>query len=229
MLRATALALAAALAAPATGSAQDFTYDSLLLGWVKLKGDDFDYKANAESYLRLYRADTWNQVKDNEFKLDAEKTKSVDIFKRKVKDFDLNEEITLTTKLVFGKYDFETKAFPLGTSRGSEINKKTYWYPEPRYPNGTLPYYMQVSFSNPDLLASLPMDRDAAEKFVEGRNEYNRIVNADVKFKLTKAKEGAGELLAEIQSVSIRDTVGMKAVVHKATKPKPKEEKKDEK
>ena len=230
MFRILALVTALTLAGPSVCTAQDFSYDTLLLGWMKLKGDDFDYKANADSYLRLYRADTWSQVKDDEFKLDAEKKKSLEIMKRKAKDFDLSEEITLTTRLVFEKYDFDNNVFPLATSRGSVVTKKTYWYPESRYPTGSLPDSMRLFFSNPELLASFPMDKDAAEKFVEGRKEYERVVTARVQFKLTKAREGAGELIAEVQSVTFHDTIGKKPLVHKATKPAAKDsEKKDEK
>lgn len=218
MLRFTVIAVAVALLSPAACPAQDFSYDSLLLGWMKLKGDDFDYEANAKSYLQLYRADTWAQVKDNEFKQRDEVKKTIDIMKRKVKDFDAGEEFTLNTKLTFDSYDFQTGVFPLGLSSKSPVTNKTYWYPNSPYPTGTLPNEMKVYFSNPEMLASFPMDKEAAEKFIDGRKDYQRQVNARVQFKLTKARESSGEVLAEVQAVTLHDAHGTKDLVLKAKK-----------
>ncbi len=211
--------LALTLSVPASVSAHDFSYDTLLLGWMKLKGDDFDHKANAEAYLRLYRSDTWNDVKDDEFKVDREKKKTVEIMKGKVKEFDLTQEFTLDTKMAVKKYDFDEKLFPLGSRwQGNSVTRTSYWYPNSRYPTGTLPSRTDVYFSNPELLASFPMAEADAEKFVEGHKERDRMVAVRIQFTLTKAREGAGELQAEIQSVTISDTLGKKRILHKATR-----------
>jgi hypothetical protein len=212
------LALALALFAPASCFAHEYSYDNLLLAWMKLKGEDYDYKANAESYLRLYRPDTWEAVKNNEFELDDETKKTITIMQRKVKDFDLTEEFTLTMRMHVGKYDFEDNLFPLSTEWGGAVDKSTYWYPRSRYPSGTLPRNVRVYFSNPDLLASLPMSKEDAKQLIQGRKQKDRVVNVRVQFRLVKAREGAGEILAEVQSVTICDTLGKKRLLYKATK-----------
>lgn len=221
MVRRTFLfALALLLLLSPSGFAHEFSYDKLLVAWMKLMGDDYDYTANAESYLRAYRPETWNLVRDDEFKIGREKQKTESIMKAKVKNFDLTQEFTLDTKMRFQTYDFDEKVFPLVTRwSDNSVSKATYWYPESRYPTGTLPYQMRVFFSNPELLASFPMDEKAAEKLVAGRKEWERFVNVRIEFKLLKAREGDGELQAEIKSLIISDTLGKKRVLHKVTIP----------
>lgn len=129
------VALVVAFAAVPPHHAPNATYDDLFHGWMQLRGEAFDYKPHSEQYLQLHRKDTWARVKGNEFKLETEKAKAADAMKRRADRLDLSQDITLTTRLTFGKYDFAAGSFPLTTtvgdamtgSRGT-LTTNSYWF-----------------------------------------------------------------------------------------------------
>lgn len=224
MTRPVALAVVLLVTLPAP--AQEASYDHLLYGWMKLKGEGYDFYPHADSYLKQHHKSTWARAKGSEFKLEPERVKAVLAMKERAEKVDLTKEFTLTTRLTFGKYDFDARAFPLTAhvgkddkTAGGAVTAESYWFVRNPKPADTFPDEVRVSFSNPELLATLPMTKQAAETLTRDRKESQRVLTAKIQLRLTKAGEKPGELVAEVQAVTLHDTVGTKALVKEITKP----------
>lgn len=205
---------------PTLASAQefyDFTWDTLLLAWMKLD-PTFDYHAHVEAYMRIYRPKLWEQVRNNEFQLKEREKETILLMKTRVAHFSLNREMVLHGFLELGKYDFASKSFPV-----ENMSETHYWY-QYRWAERPLPSRFQVFLSNPGLLASIPMEKDAAGQFLQRRTDsfgnIDRKIPATIRLRIIQRKDSPGELLGEIQSATVYSNSNRQEVILRVKKAK---------
>ncbi len=178
----------------------EFTWENLFLARVKLD-KDYDFDAHVDDYLKTFRADVWKRFHDDEFQLQKKRADALRIFKQRVEDFDLDQEFVIPRATVnMEKYDFKRSAFPI-----LEATADRYWYKH-RYTNSDFPPDISVFFKNPELMRYLPMQADAAERFLAARkNKYGNVdreMRASIRIRVCERKNELGdELLTEITGV----------------------------
>ncbi len=208
----------AALSAPAV--AHDFSWDTMVRAAMKLDAD-FDYEANVDSWMQVYRRDVWRRYHQDEFAMEEKRQQTIAMMKRAVAEFDLSEEIVLQTQFEVGQYDFTKHVFPV-----KKLSTTNYWYTSSRSNTGSLPYRFRIFFANPELLQAIPVEKEAARRFVKSRvDRYGRVdrgVTATVRLKVKKPKGNPGDFLVEIQSARLYHDKDRTRLLHEFKKPAPK-------
>ncbi len=202
-----------------TATAHDFSWDTMVRAAIKFD-PDFDYEANVDSWMQVYRKDVWKRYREDEFAMEEKRTQTIEMMKRSVEQFDLSEEMTLQTRFQLGKYDVKKLAFPV-----KSLSNTNYWYTNSRSGSGSLPYRFSIYLSNPEMLQWVPMPKDQARTFVKMRvdryGNVDRYVSATVRVKLKRPKSRPGEFLVEVQSARFYHDKGRTRIVHEFRKPKP--------
>lgn len=180
--------------------AYEFSYDTLLLAFMKLD-KNFDFEEHADAYMQLYRPQVWNRVRNNEFELEAKRRETVGQMKERVGAFSLDRDIVLLTTLELGKYDLKRKSFPV-----LNMSETNYWNAT-HYNDGSFPSRFRVFLANHALLAEVPMEVNQAQQFVRLRTDrwgdVNRNVAATIRLRIQRAKEPSGDLLGAIKSATL--------------------------
>lgn len=205
---------------------QSFTWNNMLLAWIKLS-DDFEYsERRIDSYMQVARPETWNDVRNNEFKLKKARGETLDLLKKRVDGFKVDGEFVLANaSMTFGKYDFKQKHFPI-----ENMTDTHYWYCNAeRFPQ-YLPNQFHAYFTNTKAFAGIKMDEEAAEAFIKERTnrfgDIERAIVGSIRFKIKKLKDGRdGEFLCEIVSMTIYGDRNKTKVI--AEMPAPAKAKKD--
>lgn len=195
----------------ATCGAHDFSWDNLLMAKMKLdKG--FDYGAHVDAYMKVFRPNVWKRYQNDEFELEAKREETIALMKERISAFDLNEEFELNATMTIGKYDFEQNEFPI-----VEATQSHYWY-EYRYSVAEFPSRMSAYFSNPEVVRAIPMEREAAQSFLNRRKDrygnIDRKVQVNVRFKIEKLKNARDEFLVVIESAKFYDDMGRTRMIH---------------
>lgn len=205
----------------ATASAEEPTYkfdwDTMLAASVKLQ-PDFNYRANVDSYLRLFEPDVWDFVRNDEFELDAQRKKTIEKFQAEVERFSLDQNVALNTWLTIGQYNFDTESFPVMNMSDD------YFWNKRRYSSGSFPREFRLYLTNHALLADLPMSPDEARSFLNRRKDRNGNVNRRVEVTLRirfvqLKRRSQSELLGEIQSARLFHDRQQKHVFRDIAKP----------
>lgn len=189
-----------ALIGSASAMAHDLNWDNLMMAAVKMQ-PQFDYEANVDSYMKIYRSDVWDRYRNDEFELQDKRDETVKMMKERISSFPLNEEFVVYTSFDFGDYDFKKQVFPLDS-----LTETTY-FPEFRGNSGSFPYTYKVFFKNTAKIGNINMAKDDARNFLKKRKDrygdVDRSVNAKLQFRITKLKNGRDELEAELTHVTI--------------------------
>lgn len=180
--------------------AHDFKWDNLMLAAVKLQ-PQFDYEANVDSYMELYRNDVWNRYRNDEFELQEKRHETIQMMKEKVSSFSLGEEFVIYTKFEFGKYDFKNQLFPLDA-----LSENVYFY-DKEWDSGSFPAKYVVYFENPSKVGNIEMNKEEARTFIQRRKSrsghIDREVGAKLQFVIAGLKNGSNELKAKLTQVTI--------------------------
>lgn len=183
-----------------TAIAHELKWDSLMLAAVKMQ-PHFDYEANVDSYMKLYRPDEWNRYRNDEFELQDKRQETIAIMKEQVAAFSLEEEFVVYTTFEFGDYDFKNEVFPLDA-----LGETTYFH-DRKYGYGTFPSEYKVFFSNPTKVGDINMPKSDAKDFLQSRKDrfgyVDRRLNAKIAFRITNLKNGRNELVGELTHVTI--------------------------
>lgn len=142
--------------------AHELKWDSLMLAAVKMQ-PHFDYEANVDSYMQLYRSDVWNRYRNDEFELQEKREETIGMMKERASSFPLEEEFVVYATFDFGDYDFKKEAFPLNA-----LSETTY-FNDRNDRNGSFPYTYKVFFSNPAKIGDINMAKDEAKSFLKSR------------------------------------------------------------
>jgi hypothetical protein len=197
--------------------AHDFTWDTLLIAKMKLQ-PGFDYAAHVDPYMKVFRPNTWNRCRNNEFLLQDARKETIKLMQQRVKEFDLNEDIELNLTLTLGKYDFETSEFPVVEATGNR-----YWYVY-RYTVREFPRNLKVFLKNPERISKVPMPKDVANQFLQRRKDrygnVSRRIVATVSCRIVKLKNAKDEFLVEVRSAKFFDDIGRKRLIYKVVEPK---------
>ena len=216
-MRLIPLSLLVLAAAASPAKAHDFSWDTMVRAAMKLD-PDFDYEANVDSWMQVYRQDVWRRYHQDEFAMEEKRQQTIAMMKRAVAGFDLVEEITLQTQFEVAQYDFDKSVFPV-----KKLSSTNYWYTNSRSRTGSLPYRFRIFFSNPELLQAVPMEKEAARRFVKSRvDRYGRVdrrVTATVRVKVKKPKGNPGDYVVEIQSARFYHDKDRTRVLHEFRKP----------
>ncbi len=184
-----------------TTFAHDFSWTNLMLAAVKMQ-PHFDYDANVDSYMQMYRPDVWNRYRNDEFELQDKREETIKIMKDRVASFSLNEEFVVHTVFKFGDYNFKKQLFPLDSLTANTCFSES----APRH-FGSFPYNYKLFFTNPSRIGDIDMVKEDAKKFIQKRKDkygsVNRRINAKLKFRIIKLKNGRDELEAELTHVTL--------------------------
>jgi hypothetical protein len=193
----SAIVVATVMAAR-VASATEFTYQNVLLAYLKLS-KDFDYQDSVDDWMKAFRPQVWNQAHDDEFLLDAKRKETLQMMKDSVARFNLAEPFVINTTVQFGDYEFDKQQFDL-----EPFSDATSFHVD--HCCDSLPQQLQVSFANPTILNGLPMPKDQARMFLNGRNAgfVDRNVSLIIEFKITQVS-GDNQMSAEIEQIQVRD------------------------
>lgn len=195
----------------ANSFANDFSWDNLLLARMKIQ-KGFDFEAYVDSYMKVYRPVVWKRSQNDEFELEDKRLETLSLMKERVESFSVEQEMELNCSMTLKGYDFENSEFPV-----KEAEESYYWY-KYRYTNSDFPSKLSIYFSNPEIIRTLPMDKDAARSFISRRKDrygnIDRTVQVSLKFKIVKLKNERDEFLVEIQSARFYDDKGRTRLVH---------------
>ena len=180
--------------------AYDFDWKNLLMASLKLR-QSLDYDANVDSYMQVFRPDVWNRYRNDEFEMAEKRRETIEIMKKAVAAYSLDEDIVVTTSMEIGSYDFETKGFPL-----DGLNESSYYYAS-SYQNGNFPNRFTMHLSNPAALGHLQLSEAQAKEFLNSRKNRNGEISRKVYVKLylrvKKFRNEPDALLGEITKYSI--------------------------
>ncbi|ACV69793.1 DUF4852 domain-containing protein [Desulfohalobium retbaense] len=206
------LALLCALVCSTSAMAHDLNWDNLMMAAVKMQ-PHFDYEANVDSYMKIYRSDVWDRYKNDEFEIQDKRNETIKMMKDRFSSFSLDEEFTIYTSLKFGSYDFDKQVFPLNSFSANS------YLVERRYNNWSFPKAYKVFFINPEKIGDINMEKDKAKNFLKKRKSsygnVDRNVNAKIKFSVTDLKNGRNELEAKLEHVTIYSDDQMSKVIQK--------------
>ena len=201
MLRKTVVTAAAAGTLLFTANAtavNEFSWTNLMLASAKLN-QSFDYETYVDSYMAEYRQPVYRKYRNDEFKMQAKREETIEMMKKRINNFDIDEEYLINTSVQMGQYDFNAGSFPI---QGPGPN--SYFYDTNTA--GEFPYRYKVSFSNTDMVGDLDMEASAAEQFVAERKDSNGNVNrelpAQLKFKIVE-RDSDDMLVAEFTEVTL--------------------------
>lgn len=185
--------------------AHDFNWDNLMLAHSKLD-PAFDYEVMVDSYMKVYRKPVWNRYKNDEFELESKRQETIEIMRKRISSFNLDEEFTIKTTFEFQMYDFKNEEFPLkklsSNSYFHESNNKVHWS------NSELGNTYSVFFDNTEIMKNLPMEKERAKLFIQNKKSssgrINRRLPTDIKFKIIK-HDNDYKLRAIITEITIHD------------------------
>lgn len=150
MKKSFTLAVLCTLMVSTSVMAHDLNWDNLMIAAVKLQ-PQFDYEANVDSYMNIYRSDVWNRYRNDEFELQDKREETIKMMKERVSSFPLNEEFVVYTSFEFGDYDFKKQIFPLDS-----LTEATYFHAS-NWNHGSFPDTYKVFFSNPSKIGDINM------------------------------------------------------------------------
>lgn len=214
-MRTVALTIAISLVS-ITCDAHDFSWDNLLLSKMKIQ-KGFDYEAHVDSYMKVFRPVVWKRYQNDEFELEDKRRETLSLMKDRVDAFQIEEEMELNGTMTLGGYDFDNLEFPI-----KEATESHYWY-KSRYTSSDFPSSFSIYFSNPELIRTLPMEKDEARSFITRRKDrygnVDRRIQMTLKFTVSKMKNAHDEFLVEIKSARFYDDKGRTRLVHQVTTP----------
>ena len=193
-----------------SAAAHELTWTNLMMAATKMQ-PHFDYEANVDSYMQLYRSDVWKRYRNDEFELQDKRDETIKIMKERISSFPLNEEFVINTTFEFGDYDFKNQVFPLNA-----IDETSYFY-DREYSNGSFPRTYKVFFSNPTKIGDIRMTKEDAKAFLNSRKSsgghIDRTINAKLQLRITGLKNNSDELIADLTHATIyRDRDGNKVL-----------------
>lgn len=180
--------------------AHDLEWNNLLLASLKLR-PGLDYDANVDSYMEVFRPDVWKRYRNDEFEMATKRRETIELMKKAIESFRLEEDFVVRTTTRIGSYDFKSKKFPL-----EGWTESSYYYAS-NYPHGSFPNSIKVFMDNANIIKELPMDETQARDFVRGRIDRNghsdRQIYVTLNLRITKAKSDTDSLLSDITKFSI--------------------------
>jgi hypothetical protein len=162
-------------------------------GFLKLGNFNVDnYK---REYLYRFNYKLYEQVYQDEFKLNKEISSSKTDLINEINTFNSNKLFTLNSTLSFQSYDFENSGFPINEEnillnimdRVSKHTKANFYYPK-----------LALEFNNFPNCRFLPINADEAEKLINRRKDsygnINRKIYCKIYFKIFSAAESTDNL-----------------------------------
>lgn len=174
-----------------------FTWDTLNSASIKLQ-PDYNYAANADSYMRVYQKDVWDFVRNDEFELETQRKKSIDRFRKEIEDFSLHRDVQIRTWVNIGTYNFETESFPV-----SDVDEDWNWW-RSRYPAYSFPSTFRIFLNNHRLLSSIPMSPTEARSFLnrrkDNRGNVDRRLDVTLWIRILRLRpHSTSDLVGEVQ------------------------------
>ena len=199
-MRALLLAVVVLVGQSGAVMAHDLDWNNLLLASLKLR-PALDYDANVDSYMEVFRPDVWKRYRNDEFEMASKRRETIELMKKAVSSFRLEEDFVVRTSTHIASYDFKSKKFPL-----EGWTESTYFYAS-TYSNGSFPSSLKVFMENTDILRDIPMDEAHARDFVRGRidryGNNDRQIYVTLNLRITKAKSDRDSLVSEIVKFSV--------------------------
>jgi hypothetical protein len=202
----------------------EFNWRDSLLTWIKLS-EDFEYsERRMESYLQIDRPETWNAVRNNEFKLAAAIKTATERLKKEVANHRTDRPIVLRGSLTYGKYDAAREGFPI-----NELTPTHYWYTNSRRYASQLPNQFSIYFRNTKEFEILKMPVEIAEKFLERqlalqRGYNSRTIYFEAKIQIKELREkNENQFNADILSITYFENPQRNRIIGTATMGKKKE------
>ena len=194
-----------------------FTWDTLNSASIKLQ-PDYNYAANADSYMRVYQKDVWEFVRNDEFELETQRKKSIDRFRKQIDDFSLHQDMEIRTWVNIGTYNFETESFPV-----SDVDEDWNWW-RSRYPAYSFPSTVRIFLSNHRLLSSIPMSPAEARSFLnrrkDNRGNVDRRLDVTLWIRILRIRpHSTADLVGEVQRAKIFDDRRRQTVLKDIIKP----------
>ena len=204
-------------------NAQGFDYRSMMSARMKLD-PYFDFEEYAASYMQALRPTVYQSCRNDEFQFFAKRKETMELMKRAAEAFSLDQQFTLNTTVTIGNYDFEKAAFPI-----VESSETHYWYTNrPKY-CPKLPSKYVIFLANRELISSISMTPEMAQRFIAGRkNSYgqvNRKVEAIIRFKIRELRPERHEFNVEIVSAHFYADRNRTRLIHSVRKPEDKVQK----
>jgi len=173
--------------------AQPFTWGTMVTAMMKLN-KSFNYKANVDAYMQMFRKDVWNRYHNDEFALDDKRKETLKIMQDQVAAFPIQEAIEIHSAQDFGKYNFEKGEFQF-----QPLSADQYFYVDnPRFagivlppPNlrpfvsmptidNSFPLKIKLFFSNPEKISGIKMEKGFAKNFIGRRTSNYGDINRRV-------------------------------------------------
>ncbi|WP_203299398.1 DUF4852 domain-containing protein [Marinobacter sediminum] len=177
----------------------EFNWTNLMLASAKLQ-PAFDYEANVDSYMYIYRNDVWDRYRNDEFELQDKRDETQEIMKSRIDSFDIGEAFVINTSFDFGEYDFSNGIFPV-----ESIGESAY-FSESRYNSKSFPSTYRVFFDNPEMIGDLKMNKELAKSFLNSRKSsygsVDRSINAKMEFVIIETKTNPRDLVAQLTKVT---------------------------
>jgi len=192
-------------------AAHEFSWDNLMLSDAKLN-PSFDYEVYVDAYMMRYRNPVWKKYQNDEFELEGKRQETIEMMKQRFAAFNVTQEFVINTAFEFGKYDFNQQAFPLdGVSGNSYFHQSKSWYGE-----SVFPHRYSVYFINPEIMGVLPMEKEVAKAFIQGKKSHSgridRRLPTRIKF-VIEQKRGEAEFDAKITEITVFDKKKSKVLV----------------
>jgi|AntDeeMinimDraft_4_1070355.scaffolds.fasta_scaffold08230_1 hypothetical protein len=177
----------------------EFNWTNLMLTSAKLQ-PAFDYEANVDSYMYIYRNDVWDRYRNDEFELQDKRDETQEIMKSRIASFDVGESFVINTSFNFGEYDFSNEMFPV-----ESIGESAY-FNQRRYNSKSFPSTYRVFFDNPGMIGDLKMNKEQAKSFLNSRKSsygsVDRSINVKMEFVIIETKTNPKDLVAQFTKVT---------------------------
>jgi hypothetical protein len=168
----------------------EFTWHNLLLARDKID-DNFSLEDHVDGYMQSARSGVWKQCRYDEFQLEKKRIETLAILKKRLADFDIERDFMLKTHLTFQAYDFKGSTFSI-----NEATEDHYWYGNHYNSSSSLPSRLVVYLKDPKMIGGIPMEPEAAERFVASRKSHygsiDRKVYANIRLRITGVRSSGG-------------------------------------
>ena len=180
-----------------TAYCSDLSWDNLTNAYIGFT-EDFDSPAKADCYMAFFRPEIWTSVRNDEFELNNERAKTIQLMKEKSELAKKKNHFVIDIDYQFGQYDFENGVFKVQLSDHSA----KHWLTENRkisIPNEyglrlngikrfCLPFTYTVEIVDPYVPLNygfLRMDNESAKNFLQTRKDkigrVDRAIYATIK------------------------------------------------
>ena len=193
----------------------EFRWHNLLLARDKVD-DNFTLDDYVDDYMQSTRKRVWEQARNDEFQLQRKRAETLAIIKKRLSDFEMDRDFMLKTQLTFQSYDFKNEMFPI-----KEATESNYWYAYSDEYSDDLPSRIEVYLTDPKMISGIPMDMQAAERFVTSRKTRNgsidRRVYASIRLRITGVRS-SGDLNAEVRWAQLFSDSGRTRLLYETPK-----------